>query len=250
MIAQKMEPLYFSVEGEFIMDLARQRYWFENAQDHAMRLLGTLNGITYDQMMAILDGDAIVIGVAAHNGSQIKYIEKEDLRFKKKLAKHQKWQKEQARRDIRAKAEADKAADRNAILERFRGSRAEVRTGMDNLLKFYQDKPKPKHIDDPVDLGDFTVSKRLLDNYVTAFVEHHFMPVSITLLADSRVLMELHKELRNSVGLSGWWGDVDDEFDKALHDLGFKEIEKDKRTLERRRLIRAGVDPYTARAPE
>jgi len=88
------ETLYFRVNGEFIMDLARQGYWFENRQEWAKKLLGTLHGITEEQTMAVLNGDAVLVGNAGAPGETISLYPKDDTEFKAKIAEQKKYQDE------------------------------------------------------------------------------------------------------------------------------------------------------------
>lgn len=230
---ERSQYLHFSVEGKFIMDLARERYWFEGHKEWALDVIGCLQGMTVDQAMNVLKGDAILSGIDSQT-SRIEYTEVIDKKFKDRLAKHLKWVEDKEKREAAEQKEAlDKREKRWELLDEARARRDELMTPM----------PKIEKITDPTLLGKFKVSQKLLEEYVRVYVEHHFQPVGMATLTVSSFLMKMHKRLRESVGLEGYWGSrvggEPDEFDAALQKICWDEINKDKREFQRKRLARA-----------
>lgn len=87
-------------ESDFIVGLAREGYWFEDNEKWAVNLLEAFQGITKDQIFAILNGDAIITGWDTcddKNCTQCKgktrshYVEKSDEKLKNKINKRKLW---------------------------------------------------------------------------------------------------------------------------------------------------------------
>jgi hypothetical protein len=238
--------LSFSVEGAFIMDLARDGYWFEDRREWALNVLSCLQGMTVDQALKVLNGDAVLSGVDSKT-SKIEYDEIEDEKFKAKLTKHKKWLADEV-----AKEEAKKKAELEAALKREE-ARESVREHRSFWMQPRPEKPReivvPKN---PVKLGKYQVEKSLLDEYVGIAVEHDLLGVTDakwdagTALVLSGQMMKIHLILRESVGLEGYWGlkpgtYEPDEFDLALQKIIEAEVKKDSRDKERKRLHRMGI---------
>jgi len=86
------------VPGEGIVNTVRQAYWYENRQEWALDVLSCYEGITDEQRMTILRGDATLRPVITTYGVgdpvTIQYIEEPNIRFKQELEKHLVWIKE------------------------------------------------------------------------------------------------------------------------------------------------------------
>jgi hypothetical protein len=94
-----------------------------------------------------------------------------------------------------------------------------------------------------VTLGGYEVSKALVDQYVAWFIENQAADPSFATIALSARLAYLHRDLRKSVGLKGYWSsDRNDPFDKALFDLSMMEMKKDKRYIDYMRVKRAELN--------
>ncbi len=233
------EELHFSVEGELIMNLAREAYWFEDRQEWALDLLSTLQGMTIEQSMNILRGEATLSG-----RDIIEYSQAPDQDFKNKLKAHLQFL---AEKTLKEKEQLEAELDEQ---ERSEERKQVARRAQDRLTELFTDQ-EHEPISDPISFGSFKVSKALLDQYLHTYVEHHFAPVSLLSLRVSSELMRLHRRLRNSVGLKGFWGrgedNKPDDFDTTLQELCWKAIKKDKRELDRKRLQRYGVDSDSLR---
>ncbi len=89
-------------------------------------------------------------------------------------------------------------------------------------------------------LGKFRVNKELLDNYLELYITNSTSDPSYITLVLSRQLMNIHKALRESVGLKGYWASgPQDEFDEALSDLAISTMKKDVRYKEQLQRFRA-----------
>jgi hypothetical protein len=82
----KMETkvVHFSVDPEGVVELARDRYWFEDAKTSGVNILRSFICIEPYQITKILEGDATM--VETQNG--IYYQEKTDESFKRQLKSH------------------------------------------------------------------------------------------------------------------------------------------------------------------
>lgn len=100
----KKVSLHMIVGGEFIQNIARQRFWFEDAETAARNLLKySLDGITDEQVAKIINGDAQLTGnsicddtnceqcVNYRKDGPIKFIEKPDNKFKKEITNRLLW---------------------------------------------------------------------------------------------------------------------------------------------------------------
>ncbi len=91
-----------------------------------------------------------------------------------------------------------------------------------------------------VALGKFKVNKELLNTYVELYITNSTSDPSYITLVLSTKIMNIHKALRESVGLTGFWSaDREDEFDKALSALAIRNLRKDERYKERLQMFRA-----------
>jgi len=83
------------IPGEGIVNTVRQAYWYENRQEWALDVLSCYEGITDEQRMTILRGDATLRPVITTYGVgdpvTIRYIEEPNKRFKQELEKHLTW---------------------------------------------------------------------------------------------------------------------------------------------------------------
>ena len=83
------------VPGEGIVNTVRQAYWYENRQEWALDVLSCYEGITDEQKMVIIRGDATLRPVITTYGVgdpvTIRYIEEPNKRFKQELKKHLAW---------------------------------------------------------------------------------------------------------------------------------------------------------------
>ena len=250
--------LHFSVEGAFIMDLAREAYWFEDRKEWALNVLSHLNGMTVDQALKVLRGEASLSGI-----DDIEFHETPDAKFQKRLTKHNQWLadkeiKEQKERQDTMDAhekqwdELDRNEKRIVAIQRASELHDEVMSGR-------PEKPKeivvPKN---PVKLGKFIVEKELLDNYLKVASDHDLMDpwdAGTALLLSGR-MMRIHLLLRESVGLEGYWGRDEkrpydpDAFDKALQAVVHKNNEKDERYKLRQKQIRSKSYGATAETIE
>lgn len=97
----KTESLHMIVDGEFIQDHCRQLYWFEDNEEGAYKILKEgLRGITNNQVMNIINGDAILRGSSickkkncrqCKGLKQISYSIVEDTDFKLEITKRKLW---------------------------------------------------------------------------------------------------------------------------------------------------------------
>jgi hypothetical protein len=89
---KQLPPLYFSVNCEGIMGIARQAYWYEGykRQAWARELLHSFP-LTDEQIEKVLNGDAKLVGIARREHSTARYVETEDVPFKKKLVEQKKF---------------------------------------------------------------------------------------------------------------------------------------------------------------
>lgn len=245
MAETRVESVSFSVEGAFIMDFARQRYWFEDAQESAMRVLGTLQGMTVDQALKVLYGDAILSGIDGRN-STIKYEEVEDKEFKKEIAARKKYWADKAAAEAAEKEKEREKLERHIQLDEEREERRAF---------YMQPLPKMDNIfveESAVKVGlggKYMVKESILKKYIQVYVAHHFMVPGdpYRVIMENQFLMELHKRLRGEAGLKGYWGrgagNEPDEFDAALQKVCWEAVEKDPRYGQEMRLERAGIKP-------
>lgn len=101
MIKGQVKSMHFIVEGKFIVNIARQKYWFEDDEDNAIKLLEDgFVGLTTEKIMRLISGDSIVDGYSICNDkkceqckglSSLCYKEIEDKEFKKEIQKRTKW---------------------------------------------------------------------------------------------------------------------------------------------------------------
>lgn len=97
----KTESLHFLVEGKWLQDMARQGYWFEDNESYGIKLLKeSLVGITDEQVMAIINGDASLVGWSICDDknctqcvglNQIQMIQESDHKFKTEITKRRLW---------------------------------------------------------------------------------------------------------------------------------------------------------------
>jgi hypothetical protein len=67
----KTETLHMIVDGEFLQDFARQRYWFEDAESHGYKILKEgLRGIADEQVLDIIHGRAGLKGSSICSNSE------------------------------------------------------------------------------------------------------------------------------------------------------------------------------------
>jgi len=81
--------LHFRIEPEGIVDLVRQAYWMEDRKEWALETLGCMSGITEEQKMSVLKGDATLI--TEDGGKTVTLIYQEDKGWKGTLDEYQKW---------------------------------------------------------------------------------------------------------------------------------------------------------------
>jgi len=86
-----MPELHFTV-GYGLDDLVRQAYWFEKRQAWALDTLGCLHGITEEQKMSVINGDAKLI--PNEDGTLLQLVFEEDKEFKEKMREHEAWRNE------------------------------------------------------------------------------------------------------------------------------------------------------------
>lgn len=226
---------FFSVDGSMVMGLARQAYWFEDRKDWAFSLFASLDGITAEQTMKVLTGDASIRGV-----DDIEYVDKPDVEFKASIEAHKAWLKEEAERQSAKNARVQNAdvfrwdrieqmEDTMTVMERATALREEMMAGR---------PPKPEVIVPPVDpvpVGDYMVERSMLNEYVYQFVENHFAtPIGSEVLLRAARLHRENLRLRESIGLEGYWGTArkhaePDAFDTALLNLCEGKVHSDKR---------------------
>jgi hypothetical protein len=72
------KTVYFSVDPQGVVNLARERYWFEDQKRSGVDILKCFIGIESYQITRILEGDATV-------NEQRRYVESSDDDFKQKL---------------------------------------------------------------------------------------------------------------------------------------------------------------------
>jgi hypothetical protein len=255
--------LYFSVDAGFIMNLARERYWFEGAKEWALDALSCFQGITTEQTMKVLRGEARLSGVSRHGAASIEYIEEPDTEFQSRLREYQEWLRESA---IRKAEELAKESIEllNSMVEdnpRILLSPEDeaLLTDKSVLLRqaarlkdeFFQPRPeKPKTLsppEDPIQIGAYTVSKKLLESYIEIAKDHELMEpwTPSGALYYSGKMMAIHLQLRESVGLEGFWGrtasNEPDDFDTSLQAVVHSYIKRDRRYMERELRRRANA---------
>lgn len=93
-MTELIKTVHFKV-GDGFTDLVRQIFWYEDKY-RGYKLLDTLNGITIGQKEAVLEGDAHL--EPTEDGCGMNLIYKEDKKFKKELADHKIFVKEQEER--------------------------------------------------------------------------------------------------------------------------------------------------------
>ena len=97
----KTETLHMIVDGEFLQDFARQRYWFEDAETHGYKILKEgLMGISDEQVMAIIKGNAQLKGSSICDKpdcsqckglEQIQMIQEPDKKFQVEIIERTLW---------------------------------------------------------------------------------------------------------------------------------------------------------------
>lgn len=234
------------------MDLARDGYWFEGRKEWALDLLSCLEGITTEQSMKILRGEAILKGISSTD-TTVGYYDMPDKEFQKRLSDYDKWIAEQVEKKRKEAEEEMNFHEAQWDEISKMGQRADLMRKAsllrDELMEGRPEKPKeivpPKN---PVKLGKFVVEKELLDNYLKVASDHDLMdPWSAgTALLLSGRMMRIHLMLRESVGLHGFWGRSDkrpgepDAFDKALQAAVHSNNRKDDRYIELQKRRRQG----------
>ncbi len=93
MINMETKILHFTVDPEGVIELARQRYWFENAKKHGVNILRCFIGIESYQITRILEGDATL---QEGTDGKIRYAEIPDEGFKQALKDYIDYQKRKA----------------------------------------------------------------------------------------------------------------------------------------------------------
>ena len=98
---QKIQTLHFIIDGKFLQDHSRTLYWYEDREENAKRLLKDgLIGITDEQVMKIINGEAILKGSSiceqkdceqCKGLEQITYTETEDIKFKNEIRQRELW---------------------------------------------------------------------------------------------------------------------------------------------------------------
>ena len=83
------ENLHFGIDPQFIVELARQRYWFEYNKKSGVDILRCFIGIEPYQITRILEGNATI-------SPEQKYVEIQDRNFKKHLESFLKHARENA----------------------------------------------------------------------------------------------------------------------------------------------------------
>ena len=58
----KVMTLHMTMEGNFLQEMARQQYWFEDNEKNALDILDSLVGITKQQKMDVINGDKDIVG--------------------------------------------------------------------------------------------------------------------------------------------------------------------------------------------
>jgi len=94
----KTISLHLQIEADYICDMGRNMYNFEENEAFAINLITeSFIGISHDHVMKVLNGDAMVTGwdICANSDCtqckgkvQAHYVEKEDKKFKTKVLKH------------------------------------------------------------------------------------------------------------------------------------------------------------------
>jgi len=74
--------LHFTVDAEGVVEFAREKYWFQDAKKHGVRILNCFIGIEPYQITRILEGDATL---KEDPDNKIYYYEEVDEDFKQKL---------------------------------------------------------------------------------------------------------------------------------------------------------------------
>jgi len=78
------KTLHFTVDSEGVVEFARERYWFQDAKNHGVRILNCFIGIEPYQITRILEGDA-TLKEDSSRGNKIYYFEESDEEFKQRL---------------------------------------------------------------------------------------------------------------------------------------------------------------------
>ena len=78
------KTLHFTVDPEGVVEFARERYWFQDAKKHAVRILNCFIGIEPYQITRILEGDAILKEDPSRD-NKIYYYEEADEDFKQRV---------------------------------------------------------------------------------------------------------------------------------------------------------------------
>ena len=93
-----------------------------------------------------------------------------------------------------------------------------------------------------VKLGEYEVDEDLLGNYLEIYIRDQTQDVSFFTLQLANRLAKIHRLLRESVGLTGYWAYPRDAFDTALQKRSSEELEKDSRYIDYMRVKRAELD--------
>jgi hypothetical protein len=92
---------HFRVDGEWLTDFVRTRYHYEDAQDHALKVLSQIEGLSLKDAYAIINGDAEFKSEGDSDTLILNRIK--NTTFKAEIAKHHEFLKnrkeEQARMD-------------------------------------------------------------------------------------------------------------------------------------------------------
>jgi len=78
--------------GDNLHEIFRDAYWFEERKEWALETLDCIHGITEEQKMAIINGDAKLVPI--EDGKRLQLVYEEDKKFKLRLWEHQEWRKE------------------------------------------------------------------------------------------------------------------------------------------------------------
>ena len=87
-----MSPTLNFTLGDGLHEIFRDAYWFEERKEWALETLDCIHGITEEQKMAIINGDAKL--VPTKDGKLLQLVYEEDKDFKLRLWEHQEWRKE------------------------------------------------------------------------------------------------------------------------------------------------------------
>ena len=93
-----------------------------------------------------------------------------------------------------------------------------------------------------VKLGEFEVDEDLLENYLEIYSQDQTQDVSFLAFQLANRLASIHRLMRESVGLKGYWTYPRDAFDTALQKRSSEELEKDSRYIDYMRVKRAELD--------